>query len=244
VLEPDHVIRDAASFRQAVEAGMAAAKAGQLVTFDIVPTAPETGYGYIEATEALSQGSPAPAASLKPVRFVEKPDRTQDVMTIAGLQEREGASESKANRRIYRPWGSYDGITEGDRWQVKKIVVNPGVSLSLQMHHHRVEHWIVVKSKALLEKVGAEELLGENQSFTSRWAANTASPTRLHSSGYDRSAKRNLPEQELYISLQQWRSQETRENRLAEHHTKGHATLESLHSGRYRPQTITYSMSQ
>jgi mannose-1-phosphate guanylyltransferase len=98
------------------------------------------------------------------VVLVAHRDRAQDVKTIVGLLEREGAPESKAHRRIYRPWGSYDGITEGDRWQVKKIVVNPGASLSLQMHHHRAEHWIVVQGTALVEKDGAEELLGENQS--------------------------------------------------------------------------------
>jgi mannose-1-phosphate guanylyltransferase len=98
------------------------------------------------------------------VVLVTHRDRAQDVKTIVGLLEREGAPESKAHRRIYRPWGSYDGITEGERWQVKKIVVNPGASLSLQMHHHRAEHWIVVKGTALVEKDGVEELLGENQS--------------------------------------------------------------------------------
>ncbi|MFM2158982.1 MAG: hypothetical protein RLZZ124_1456, partial [Cyanobacteriota bacterium] len=312
VLAADHVIRDAATFRATVSAGMAAAEAGQLVTFGIVPTAPETGYGYIEAAQPLS-GSGA-AATQQPVpiaRFVEKPDRAtaegflatgrftwnsgmflfqasailaelerlapevvsacraalereasdldflrldrkafatcpnvaidvavmektdrgavlpleagwsdvgswsalwetadqdadgnvlrgrvlhehtrncylrsehrlvvglgvenlvvvetddvvlvahreraQDVKSIVSLLEREGAPESKAHRRIYRPWGSYDGVTEGERWQVKKIVVNPGASLSLQMHHHRAEHWIVVKGTALVEKEG------------------------------------------------------------------------------------------
>jgi mannose-1-phosphate guanylyltransferase len=98
------------------------------------------------------------------VVLVAHRNRAQDVKTIVGLLEREGAPESKAHRRIYRPWGSYDGITEGERWQVKKIVVNPGASLSLQMHHHRAEHWIVVKGTALVEKDSVEELLGENQS--------------------------------------------------------------------------------
>jgi mannose-1-phosphate guanylyltransferase len=318
VLAADHVIRDAARFRQTVEAGIAVAEAGQLVTFGIVPTAPETGYGYIEAAEPLAGASaPVPIA-----RFVEKPDRAtaeqflaagrftwnsgmflfkasailaelerlapevvsacraalehdaadldflrlereafagcpnvaidvavmeqtdrgavlpleagwsdvgswsalwetaaerdeagnvlrgrvisegsrncylrsehrlvvglgvedlvvvetndvvlvahrdraQDVKSVVGQLETAGAYESKAHRKIYRPWGSYDGVTEGGRWQVKKIVVNPGASLSLQMHHHRAEHWIVVAGTALVEKNGVEELVGENQS--------------------------------------------------------------------------------
>ena len=317
VLAADHVIRDAATFRATVAAGMAAAEAGQLVTFGIVPTAPETGYGYIEAAQSLlGANEPVPIA-----RFVEKPDRAtaeqflatgrftwnsgmflfkasailaelerlapevvsacrsslehdsadldflrlereafascpsvaldvavmertdrgavlpleagwsdvgswsalwetadqdsdgnvlrgrvisegssncylrsehrlvvglgvedlvvvetddvvlvahrdraQEVKAIVGRLEREGAPESKAHRKIYRPWGSYDGVTEGERWQVKRIVVNPGASLSLQMHHHRAEHWIVVQGTAVVEKDGGRELVGENQS--------------------------------------------------------------------------------
>ena len=88
------------------------------------------------------------------VVLVAHRDRAQEVKTIVGRLEREGAPESRAHRRIYRPWGSYDGIAEGERWQVKKIVVNPGASLSLQMHHHRAEHWIVVRGTAVVEKDG------------------------------------------------------------------------------------------
>ncbi|MEB3354789.1 MAG: mannose-1-phosphate guanylyltransferase/mannose-6-phosphate isomerase [Cyanobacteriota bacterium] len=324
VLAADHVIRDGCRFRATVEAGLAAAEAGQLVTFGIVPTAPETGYGYIEASAPLGNSGEPEGAIGRPVpiaRFVEKPDRAtaehllatgrftwnsgmflfrasailaelerlapevvspcraalehdsadldflrlereafagcpnvaidvavmektdrgavlpleagwsdvgswsalwetadqdeagnvlrgrvisqgarncylrsehrlvvglgvddlvvvetddvvlvahrdraQEVKEVVGLLERQGARESKAHRKIYRPWGSYDGITEGDRWQVKKIMVNPGASLSLQMHHHRAEHWVVVKGTAVVEKEGQQELVGENQS--------------------------------------------------------------------------------
>jgi mannose-1-phosphate guanylyltransferase/mannose-6-phosphate isomerase len=318
VLAADHAIQDIPRFRSTVQAGMAAAEAGRLVTFGIVPKAAETGYGYIEASESLS-GATSPIPIL---RFVEKPDRStaeqflatgrftwnsgmflfkasailaelerlapevvsacrsalehdstdldflrlereafagcpnvaidvavmektdrgevlpleagwsdvgswsalwetsaerdadgnvlrgrvisegsrncylrsehrllvglgvddlvvvetddvvlvahrdraQDVKAVVGQLEASGARESKAHRKIYRPWGSYDGVTEGGRWQVKKIVVNPGASLSLQMHHHRAEHWIVVKGTAVVEKDGVEELLAENQS--------------------------------------------------------------------------------
>ena len=321
VLAADHVIRDAERFRATVAAGIASAEAGALVTFGIVPTAPETGYGYIEASQPLSTGADSSPTAVPIARFVEKPDRAtaeqflatgrftwnsgmflfkasailaelerlapevvsacraalahdaadldflrleresfagcpnvaidvavmektqrgavlpleagwsdvgswsalwdttdqdpegnvlrgrvisegsrncylrsehrlvvglgvedlvvvetddvvlvahrdraQDVKGIVGLLEQEGAPESKAHRKIYRPWGSYDGVTEGDRWQVKKIVVNPGASLSLQMHHHRAEHWIVVQGTAVVEKDGMEQLVGENQS--------------------------------------------------------------------------------
>lgn len=316
ILAADHVINSPERFRATVAAGIPAAEAGRLVTFGIVPTAPETGYGYIEAAQPLDPAAPVPIA-----RFVEKPDlataeaflttgrftwnsgmflfrasailselerlapevvsacraaldqdspdleflrlereafancpnvaldvavmektdrgavlpldadwsdvgswgalwetgeqdaagnvlrgrvisensrncylrsehrlvvglgvedlvvvetddvvlvahrdRAQEVKAIVGRLEREGAPESKAHRRIYRPWGHYDGVVEGDRWQVKKIEVKPGASLSLQMHHHRAEHWVVVKGTALVEKNGVEELVGENQS--------------------------------------------------------------------------------
>ena len=318
VLAADHLIRDADQFRTAIEAGRAAADAGRLVTFGIVPTAPETGYGYIEAAEPLQSGAltPVPIA-----RFVEKPNRAtaeqflasgrftwnsgmflfkasamlaelerlapdvvsccraaiehdvsdleflrldrdafaqcpdvaidvavmertnlgtvlplaagwsdvgswsalwdtsdrdangnvlrgrvisdgsrncylrsehrlvvglgvenlvvvetddavliadrsqaQNVKTIVKKLEADGSPEGKAHRKIYRPWGAYTGVVEDSRWQVKRISVKPGASLSLQMHHHRAEHWIVVKGTALVERDGEEQLLGENQS--------------------------------------------------------------------------------
>ena len=316
ILAADHVIRRAADFRATVAAGMAAASAGQLVSFGIVPTSAETGYGYIEAAGPMAAATPVPIA-----RFVEKPDkataeaflatgrftwnsgmflfrasailaelerlapelvsfcrsaldhdsadleflrleresfancanvaidvavmertllgsvlpleagwsdvgswnalwatadqdtdgnvlrgrvisegsrncylrsehrlvvglgvddlvvvetddavlvahrdRAQEVKTIVKQLEAVGAAEGKAHRRIYRPWGYYDGVVEGERWQVKKIQVKPGACLSLQMHHHRAEHWIVVRGTAVVEKNGVEELVGENES--------------------------------------------------------------------------------
>jgi mannose-1-phosphate guanylyltransferase len=317
VLAADHVIRDAAAFRAAVEAARPAAEAGRLITFGIVPTAPETGYGYIEAETALAAGT-----SVVPIaRFVEKPDRAtaesflasgrftwnsgmflfrasavlaelerlapdvvsgcraslshdtsdldflrleresfagcpsvsidvavmerttlgsvvplhagwsdvgswgslwetadqdgdgnvlrgrvisegsrncylrsehrlvvglgvedlvvvetddavlvahrdraQDVKRIVNRLQNDRAPEGEAHRRIYRPWGHYDGVVEGERWQVKRIEVKPGACLSLQMHHHRAEHWVVVRGTAVVEKDGESILLGENQS--------------------------------------------------------------------------------
>ncbi len=331
ILAADHVILQPAQFRAAINAGIPAAQAGQLVAFGIVPTAPETGYGYIEAQASLTSSGRTSMSEQNPkgshpgpvpiARFVEKPDRTaaeeflacgrftwnsgmflfrassilaemerlcpevvsfcrsalerdtadleflrlereafancpnvaidvavmektdrgvvlpldagwsdvgswsalwetsnqdnngnvlrgrviskdskncylrsehrlvvglgvenlvvvetddvvlvahrdraQDIKGIVTRLELEGASESRAHRRIYRPWGYYDGVVEGERWQVKKIQVKPGASLSLQMHHHRAEHWIVVKGTAVVEKDGQQELVGENQS--------------------------------------------------------------------------------
>ena len=71
---------------------------------------------------------------------------------------------TQTHRKIHRPWGWYDSIDSGERFQVKRIVVNPGASLSLQMHHHRAEHWIVVKGTAQVTNGDKVFLLGENES--------------------------------------------------------------------------------
>jgi mannose-1-phosphate guanylyltransferase/mannose-6-phosphate isomerase len=76
----------------------------------------------------------------------------------------DGRSEGEIHRRVHRPWGWYDSIDAGARFQVKRILVNPGASLSLQMHHHRAEHWIVVCGTAEVTCGEKKLLLGENQS--------------------------------------------------------------------------------
>ena len=316
MLAADHNITDTVAFRRAVGKGMVAARAGRLVTFGIVPTTPETGYGYIEAEATADSTGALPIR-----RFVEKPDgataeqflasgnftwnsglflfrasrmlaelkrfnpelvqaardaldqgeadldflrlardpfercpsvaidvavmektslgsvvpleagwsdvgswdalwdlgsrdgngnvlrgrvlaedarncyvrsehrlvvglgiedlvvvETSDAVLVArrdrGQQVKhvvlrlkaDGANEATSHRRIYRPWGYYDAIVEGRRWQVKTIRVNPGASLSLQMHHHRSEHWVVVQGTAEVERDGAVALFSENQS--------------------------------------------------------------------------------
>ena len=72
--------------------------------------------------------------------------------------------ESVVHREVHRPWGKYDSIDSGERYQVKRITVKPGGRLSLQMHHHRAEHWIVVKGTAKVTIDDSEILLSENQS--------------------------------------------------------------------------------
>ncbi|MFM0489943.1 mannose-1-phosphate guanylyltransferase/mannose-6-phosphate isomerase [Paraburkholderia graminis] len=91
-------------------------------------------------------------------------DRAQDVKKIVERLNAMGRHESVTHRRVVRPWGSYEGIDSGERFQVKRIVVNPGAQLSLQMHHHRAEHWIVVKGTALVTNGDKEIILTENQS--------------------------------------------------------------------------------
>ena len=315
VLPSDHVIADEPGFRAAILAALPAAEAGSLVTFGIVPTAPETGYGYINATATAGEG-------VRPVlRFVEKPDlataeqylasgdyfwnsgmfafrasryieeltrnqpkmvesarealdkasrdadflrldrdafaacpadsidyavmektdraavlpidvgwndvgswsalwsvveqdgngnahrgdvlardcrntlaisdkrlvaliglndvvvvdtddavlvahkdRVQEVKDIVASIKQAKRPQATWHRKVYRPWGSYDGIDSGERFQVKRIIVKPGATLSLQMHHHRAEHWIVVRGTAQVTCGEKVFLLGENES--------------------------------------------------------------------------------
>lgn len=91
-------------------------------------------------------------------------DRIQDVKEIVGIIKANGRPEALAHRKVYRPWGAYDSIDNGARFQVKRITVKPGASLSLQMHHHRAEHWIVVSGTAEVTRGDEVILLAENQS--------------------------------------------------------------------------------
>ena len=96
--------------------------------------------------------------------LVVNKDRTQDVkLVIEQLQEND-REEVNYHREVYRPWGLYDTVDAGDRFIVKRIVVKPGATLSLQMHHHRAEHWIVVKGTAKVTRGEDVFLLSENES--------------------------------------------------------------------------------
>ena len=90
--------------------------------------------------------------------------RTQEVKRIVSRLKAAGRSEVDLHRKVHRPWGWYDGIDSGERFQVKRIVVRPGAILSLQMHHHRAEHWVVVRGTAKVTRGDEVVLLGENQS--------------------------------------------------------------------------------
>jgi mannose-1-phosphate guanylyltransferase/mannose-6-phosphate isomerase len=314
VLPADHVIRDVAAFQAAVAIGQEAAEAGRLVTFGVVPTRPETGYGYIRraqgagpayrveefvekpdqatAEEYLRSGEyywnsgmfmfrarvylvelgrhapamlaaceAAVAAATRDLDFTRLPEaefgacpsdsidyavmektnaavvvpldagwsdvgswsaladalptdaqgnviagdviseastgcylhstsrliaavgledhvvvetkdavlvapreRVQDVKALVTQLKAQGRYETSLHREVFRPWGSYDSIDHGDRFQVKRLVVKPGASMSLQLHHHRAEHWIVVSGTARITRGEETFLLGENES--------------------------------------------------------------------------------
>lgn len=96
--------------------------------------------------------------------LVADKNQAQQVKSIIAQIEKQKRKEHLQHREIYRPWGCYDAIDDGDRYQVNLIRVKPGGSLSLQIHHHRAEHWIVVKGTALVKKGDEEYLLSENES--------------------------------------------------------------------------------
>lgn len=119
-----------------------------------------------------SQGRLVAAIGVSNLVVVETPDavmvadksRVQDVKAIVKQLQHAGRDEAKHQHRVYRPWGSYESLVVGEQFQVKRIIVKPGERLSLQMHHHRAEHWIVVQGTA--EVVCGEQtmILSEDQS--------------------------------------------------------------------------------
>jgi len=96
--------------------------------------------------------------------LVAHKDQVQEVKQAVETIANCGREEHLFHREVHRPWGSYDSIDHGQRYQVKRITVKPGASLSLQMHHHRAEHWVVVSGTAVVQVGEKESLLTENQS--------------------------------------------------------------------------------
>lgn len=102
--------------------------------------------------------------STKDALLVSHKDRAQDAKLIVNKLRRDGRVEWELHREVYRPWGKYDSIDNGDRYQVKRITVKPGAKLSVQMHYHRAEHWVVVSGSAKVTNGDQTFLLSENES--------------------------------------------------------------------------------
>lgn len=123
-------------------------------------------------TLALSEGRLIACVGVDDLIVVETADailvahknKTQDVKKIVDRLKQAGRSEGQTHRKVFRPWGWYDSVDSGERFQVKRIVVKPGAALSLQMHHHRAEHWIVVSGTAKVTLGDQTLLLSENES--------------------------------------------------------------------------------
>ena len=102
--------------------------------------------------------------STKDVLFVATKERVQEANRIASKLREEGRAEWELHREVWRPWGKYDSLDKGDHYQVKRITVKPGAKLSVQMHHHRAEHWVVVSGSARVRRGSRTFDLQENES--------------------------------------------------------------------------------
>jgi mannose-1-phosphate guanylyltransferase/mannose-6-phosphate isomerase len=133
------------------------------------------GHGIaLESTNTFVHAPHRPVVALgtQDLLIIDTPDallvaassHAEQVKQVVARLDADKISQSVQHRKVARPWGAYDSIDVGERHQVKRITVRPGGKLSLQMHHHRAEHWIVVKGTALIIKGEQEILLTENQS--------------------------------------------------------------------------------
>jgi mannose-1-phosphate guanylyltransferase len=102
--------------------------------------------------------------STKDALLVASKGSVQDVKMISESLKSQARSEWQLSRDVYRPWGKYDSIDSGERYQAKRITVKPGAKLSLQLHHHRAEHWVVVSGTARVTNGDKTFLLSENES--------------------------------------------------------------------------------
>tara|TARA_R110000868_G_scaffold179802_4_gene420193 strand:- start:42073 stop:43464 length:1392 start_codon:yes stop_codon:yes gene_type:complete len=100
----------------------------------------------------------------KDALLVATKDKVQEVKIIVNKLKAQERSEATIHRQVYRPWGKYDSVDAGHRHQVKRITVNPGAKLSVQMHHHRAEHWVVVSGTAKVTRGDKTFLVSENES--------------------------------------------------------------------------------
>ncbi|MDD2876207.1 MAG: mannose-1-phosphate guanylyltransferase/mannose-6-phosphate isomerase [Acidiphilium sp.] len=120
-----------------------------------------------------SEGAVTAVLGLHDVVVVTTPDavlvthrsKTQSVKRVVDRLKRDKRPEAEAHNRVYRPWGFYESLIQGDRFQVKRIVVHPGAKLSLQKHFHRAEHWVVVAGSALVTRDAETHLIRENESL-------------------------------------------------------------------------------
>jgi mannose-1-phosphate guanylyltransferase/mannose-6-phosphate isomerase len=138
---------------------------GNVVAGDVI--AEDTSGCYLQSTSRLV-GTVGlrdhVVVETKDAVLVAPRDRVQDVKQLVQTLKMQGRYETSLHREVFRPWGSYDSIDHGDRFQVKRLIVKPGATLSLQLHHHRAEHWVVVSGTARITRGDEQFLLGENES--------------------------------------------------------------------------------
>ncbi len=138
---------------------------GNVARGDVIAEDSKNCYLYSESRLVAAVGlNDHVVVETKDAVLVAPKDRVQDVKKLVSRLKEAGRYEHSLHREVFRPWGSYDSIENGDRFQVKRLKVKPGATLSLQMHHHRAEHWIVVSGTARITRGDEVFLLEENQS--------------------------------------------------------------------------------
>lgn len=138
---------------------------GNSIIGDVILT--DTNTSYIHSNEKLTAVlglDDIVVVDTKDALLVANKHKVQDIKSIVNQLKAERRSQTSHHREVYRPWGVYDSIDNGERYQVKRITVKPGAKLSVQMHHHRAEHWIVVSGTASVIIGSEEKLVSENQS--------------------------------------------------------------------------------
>lgn len=138
---------------------------GNVQQGDVLYHASRNNYVYAESSLVSLVGvEDLVVVQTKDATLVARRDQVQEVKKIVDQLKQQGRTEHHVHREVYRPWGKYDAIDKGQRFQVKHISVKPGERLSLQMHHHRAEHWIVVSGTAQVTCGERVQLVTENQS--------------------------------------------------------------------------------
>ncbi|MDR7067774.1 mannose-1-phosphate guanylyltransferase/mannose-6-phosphate isomerase [Pseudoxanthomonas japonensis] len=131
---------------------------------DVIAVDSRNSYAYAQRLVALVGVDDIVVVETDDAVLVARKDRVQDVKQVVARLKEEQRSQAVLHREVHRPWGSYDSVDNGGRHQVKRIKVKPGAALSLQMHHHRAEHWIVVSGTAKVTRGDEILLLSENES--------------------------------------------------------------------------------
>ncbi|ALI12690.1 mannose-1-phosphate guanyltransferase [Salmonella enterica subsp. enterica serovar Cerro] len=133
---------------------------------DVISHKTENSYVYAESGLVTTVGvKDLVVVQTKDAVLIADRHAVQDVKKVVEKIKADGRHEHHMHREVYRPWGKYDSIDAGERYQVKRITVKPGEGLSVQMHHHRAEHWVVVAGTARVTINGEVKLLGENESI-------------------------------------------------------------------------------
>ena len=154
--------------------------AGNVIQGDVVLNKTENSYVRSQSRLVTTTGvSDLVVVETADAVMVADRHSVQDVKDIVNALKASDRSEADVHQRVFRPWGSYESLTSGDGFQVKRLIVNPGQQLSLQLHHHRAEHWVVVRGTAKVVNGDSELILRQTSQPIYRSVLSTGSATRV-----------------------------------------------------------------